>query len=212
MILKDDGIAIVGAGGHAKVVISAIVEAGMPVNAVFDDDEKKWGKEILGIPVIGPLKLIKQKKIKKAVIAIGDNSARKNIAERLNAYCEWITVIHPHSYVHPSVKLGEGTVVFAGAVIQPETEIGRHAIVNTGTTVDHDCKIGDYVHIAPGVHIAGNVSIGEGTFLGIGSSVINNVTIGSWVIVGAGGVVIKDIPSYSKVAGVPVKSLKITNS
>lgn len=208
MILKDDSIAILGAGGHAKVVISAIIEAGMSVYAIFDDDEKKWGKQILGIPIMGPLELIKQKKIKKAVIAIGDNSVRKEIAEQLNGYCEWITVIHPHSYIHPSVKLGEGTVVFAGAIIQPETEIGMHTIVNTGATIDHDCKIGNYVHIAPGVHLAGNVSIREGTFLGIGSSVINNLAIGEWVIVSAGGIVIKDIPSFSKIAGVPAKPIR----
>ncbi|MCR4431989.1 MAG: acetyltransferase [Tepidanaerobacteraceae bacterium] len=208
MILKNDGIAIVGGGGHAKVIISTILEAGMQVYAVVDDDEKKWGKEILGIPIAGPLEMIIRKGIKKAVIAIGDNSVRKEIAKRLNSYCEWITVIHPYSYVHPTVKLGEGTVVFAGAVIQPETEIGRHTIINTGATIDHDCKIGDYVHIAPGVHLAGNVSIGEGTFIGIGSSVINNVTIGNWVILGAGGVVIKDIPAFSKMAGAPAKPIR----
>jgi sugar O-acyltransferase (sialic acid O-acetyltransferase NeuD family) len=204
---ETDEVVIIGAGGHAKVVISTLIESGLKVFGLLDDDKNKWGSKVLDIPIIGPLELVKTNNFKKAVIGIGDNFLRKKLVECFKNDCEWITVIHPHSYVHPSVKIGEGTVIFAGTIIQPDAEIGKHVIINTGATVDHDCKIGDYVHLAPGVHLAGNITIDEGTFIGIGSSVIPGRSIGKWSVVGAGGVVINDIPPSSKVAGVPVRPL-----
>jgi sugar O-acyltransferase (sialic acid O-acetyltransferase NeuD family) len=201
MIDASRSLVVVGGGGHAKVVVSTLQQAGYSVLRVLDDDNSRWGSKILGIPITGPISAVKEED--KALIAIGNNSTRQRIVESLQL--EWQTVVHPTAYVHPSVKLGVGTVVFAGAVIQPETTIGNHVIVNTGATIDHDCIIGDYVHVAPGCHLAGNVRLGEGTILGIGSAVIPNIRIGSWAIVGAGGIVIEDLPDRIVAVGVPAR-------
>ena len=199
-------VVVIGAGGHAKVVISTLQAAGVTVDLALDEDERKWGSKILNVPVEGPTNLIKRMENVTAVIAIGSNSVRKKIAlEYPNV--RWLTVIHPRAYVHESVQIGEGTVVFAGAVIQPYTKIGSHVIINTSATIDHDCEIGDYAHIAPGSHLAGSVKVGEGTLIGIGASVIPGVKIGEWAIVGAGAVVIDDIPPYTTVVGVPAKPI-----
>jgi sugar O-acyltransferase (sialic acid O-acetyltransferase NeuD family) len=135
------------------------------------------------------------------VIAIGDNRIRQKLAGEIDM--EWLTVVHPQSYVHSSVKLGEGSVVFAGAIIQPGAVIGAHAIINTGATVDHDCMVGDFVHLAPGVRLAGGVEIAEGAFLGIGAVVIPSRRVGEWAVIGAGGVVVKDITGGVTAVGVP---------
>ena len=198
------GGVIIGAGGHAKVVISTLQGAKVSVAAVFDDNQTLWGTKIMGVTVSGPVASIERKQFDFGVIAIGNNSKRKQIADSFDL--NWATAVHPTAYVHPSVKIGAGSVIFAGAVIQPETVIGEHVIINTGASVDHDCIIDDYVHIAPGVHLAGNVQLGEGTFLGIGSSVIPGVKIGAWTIIGAGGVVIRDIPDETIAVGVPARS------
>ena len=83
----------------------------------------------------------------RAVIAIGNNAARKALAEKLGL--EWTTVMHPRAYVHESVSLGAVAVVMAGVVLQPGCVVGRHAIINTGALIDHDCTIGDFVHAHP---------------------------------------------------------------
>ena len=197
-----DGIIVIGAGGHAKVLISTLIARGIPIAAVFDDDEMKWGMEAQGTLV----SRMERDRGGRAVIGIGDNAKRMTIAKALQF--EWEAVVHPHAYVHPSVKLGRGTVVFAGAVIQPDAVIGDHVIINTGATIDHDCVIGDCAHIAPGVHLAGSVHVGEGAFLGIGSVAIPGVKIGSWSILGAGAVAIRDVPDRAVVVGVPAKLLK----
>ncbi len=201
-------VVVIGAGGHAKVVVATLLASGFTIKGIVDDSPQKWQTKLLDIPVIGPLELLSEENSPLAIIAIGDNEDRRAIAERFRNVCRWISVTHPRAFVHPSVVIGEGTVVFAGSVIQPDTVIGNHVIINTGATVDHDCTIGNFVHLAPGVHLAGGVIVGEGSFLGIGSAVIPRKRIGEWTRVGAGAVVIRDTPPHVTVAGVPAKPLQ----
>lgn len=189
------------------MVIGALQAAGLPAGAVFDDNPSTWGTEILGVPVLGAVSRLAEQGYRRAVIAIGDNATRRNLSVQLRGI-EWVTVVHPHTWIHPSVRIGEGTVVFAGAVIQPEVRIGSHAIINTGATVDHECIVHDYAHVAPGVHLAGRVEIGEGAFIGIGSSVIQCCKVGAWTVIGAGAAVVRDIPDNVTAVGVPARVIR----
>ncbi|HSL84807.1 MAG TPA: acetyltransferase [Thermoanaerobaculia bacterium] len=195
--------AVLGAGGHAKVVIATLEAAGWEVVGVFDDAEDRWGGEILGLRVRGPLGAARETAIDGAVIAVGDNRAREDVAGRIDL--PWVAVAHPAAAVHPSAALGPGTVVFAGAVIQPDTIVGRHAIVNTAASVDHDCRLGDFVHVAPGARLAGNITVGDGALVGIGSSVMPGVRIGAWASIGAGAAVVREVERGSTVVGVPAR-------
>ncbi len=200
-------VAVIGAGGHAKVVIATLRAAGFTVQAVFDDNPSRTGFEVLGVPVLGPIDSLVNAGFSVAVIAIGDNAVRQRIAQRLT-HMQWLTAVHPNAWVHPSVRLGAGTVVFAGAVIQPEAVVGEHVIINTGATVDHECTVHDFAHIAPGAHLAGRVTVEEGAFVGMGSSVIQTVRIGAWTTLGAGAVVTQDIPAHVTAVGVPARVVK----
>lgn len=204
--MTNDGIVIVGAGGHAKVVLATAVECGLKVSSIIDDDPAKWGKSLWGVKIGGPISSFNNRPT-LAVMAIGDNKTRKKIAEMLSIF-DWVTLVHPTAYVHSSAVVGKGTVIFAGSIIQPDAKIGDHCIINTGVTVDHDCRIGNFAHLAPGTHLAGGASVGEGAFLGIGSKVIMGKTIGDWAIVGAGSVVVGDIPPGAVATGVPARVTK----
>jgi len=192
---------VLGAGGHAKVVIATLRAAGQEVAGVLDDDASRHGTTVLGVPVAGP---VERATGGEAVVAIGDNAVRKRIAEALPDV-RWATAVHPSAVVHPSVTVGAGSVVFAGAVVQPEAHLGRHVIVNTGATIDHDSRLAEYVHIAPGANLAGDVQLDEGVFLGIGARVIPGVRVGAWTTVGAGGVVVGDLPGGVTAVGVPAR-------
>lgn len=194
-------IVVLGGGGHAKVVLSTLQAAGHTVAAVLDDDARKWGSTVLGVPVVGPIEEASAARYDLGVIAVGDNARRKALCARLRL--SWLRVVHPAAYVHSSAQLGPGCVVFAGAVIQPEAVVGAHVIVNTAASIDHDCRVSDFVHLAPGCRLAGSVRVGEGVLLGIGSAVLPGVTIGNWTSVGAGGVVIRDLPDHVVAVGVP---------
>jgi len=198
-------IVVVGAGGHAKVAIATVRAAGGEVVAAYDDDPTRWGQQILGVPIKGP---VSKEEIGTgpAIIAIGNNQARRLLAQRLRA--KWVSVCHPDTTVHPSVSLGPGTVVFAGAVIQPDATIGAHSILNTAATVDHDCIVGDFVHIGPGVTLCGGVTVDEGVLLGVGAKVAPSVEIGPWSTAGAGAVCMVDVPGSTTVVGVPARPVE----
>ena len=201
------GVVVLGGGGHAKVVISTLRAAGVVVPAVYDDAPGSQGQQVLGVEVRGPLSQAVADGARRAVIAIGSNEVRKRLAADPDlAGLEFASVVHPHSFVDPSVRLGAGTVVFAGAVIQPECVIGRHAIVNTGATVDHDSCLGDFSQVCPGAHLAGNVSLDEGVFIATGATLVPGVRVGAWSIVGAGAAVLNDLPAGVKALGVPART------
>jgi sugar O-acyltransferase (sialic acid O-acetyltransferase NeuD family) len=206
-MVMADTIIIIGGSGHAKVVISTASELGINIRGIYDDDPGKKGTNLGKARILGPILNIDAADGEKAIIAIGDNRTRSEIDKRLVAF-HWFTAIHPRAYIHPSVSIGEGTVVFAGAVIQPDTVIGRHCIINTNAAIDHDCVIGDYSHIGPGVCLAGNVTVGEGAFLGIGAVAVMGISIGRWSIIGAGGVVIEDMPDNVTAVGSPARIIK----
>lgn len=204
-ILKNKPVIIIGAGGHAKVVASCAIESGYHVIGFLDDDTNKHRNKIFSLPIFGSIDILKSGKYEHAILGIGDNKKRKALYDQYKDCCNWISVKDPFSYIHSSVEIGEGSVIFAGAIVQPDTYIGSHVIINTGARIDHDCKIEDFVHIAPGCNLAGRVYVQEGAFLGIGCSIIPNITIGKWSIAGAGSVIVKNVAELSEVKGVPAK-------
>jgi sugar O-acyltransferase (sialic acid O-acetyltransferase NeuD family) len=195
-------VAVIGAGGHSKVVIATLQAAGYSVAALYDDNATTFGTQVLGIKVAGPVAEASRKRV-PVVLAIGDNAVRRRIAEMLDV--EWLTAFHPSAQVHVSVVVGAGSIVFAGAIIQPDTVLGSHVIVNTAASIDHDCAIGDFAHVAPGARIAGGVNVGAGALIGIGSCVLPGISIGSHAVVGAGAAVASDVASDLVVAGVPAR-------
>lgn len=194
---------VVGAGGHAKVVVATARAAGLRVAAIVDDTSARWGTTVLGVPVSGPSEPVLADPEALVVLAIGDNAARRRRAS--GARCRFAAVVHPSAIVDPTVRIGAGSVVFAGTVIQPDAAIGDHAIVNTAASIDHDCVLGEAVHVAPGCRLAGNVTLGDEVFLGIGVVVIPGISIGARTLVGAGATVVRDLPADVLAAGVPAR-------
>ena len=205
--MSDRRVLVIGAGGHAKVVIATLQASGRVIGGVLDDGSSlERPASILGAPVLGPTELAPAFRHFEAIIAVGDNALRRRLAERLDL--DWTIAVHPSAIVSPDHHIGPGTVIFAGAVIQPAARIGAHVIVNTSATIDHDCSVGDYSHIAPGAHLGGTVTVAEGVFLGIASVVLPNLRIGEWATLGGGAVAVRDIEPHTVAIGVPARCLR----
>ncbi len=198
-------VAIIGAGRHARVVASTVLAAGYDILGFYADDPPKFGTSILGIPVKGPINELDPKDCSNAIIAIGVNEGRKKLSMQLDF--NWISVVHPFSWVHPEVPIGEGTVICAGSIVQPGAKIGSHVIINTKSSVDHDTFVGNYSHISV-AHLAGGASIDEGVFLALHSVVLPDLHVGAWAIVGAGSVVTKNVKPRTTVIGIPARVLQ----
>lgn len=195
---------IYGASGHGLVVLDILKRNGI-VKWQFVDDTIKtlW----VGGDVVSPQKILVNKE-QPAIIAIGDNHARKLIAQIHQFF--YIKAIHPSSILAiPQSNIGIGTAIMPGVIINSEVNIGIHAILNTSCSIDHECIIGDYVHVSPNATLCGKVIVGEGAHIGAGAVVIQGIKIGKWAIVGAGAVVVKDVPDFATVIGNPAKVIKI---
>ena len=202
---------VIGSGGHAKVVIAALLALGKPIEGVLDDDPQTHGKNVLGLIVKGGTELLSFYLQPRAIIAIGSNRTRQQIAQRFPKTL-WETLVHPKAWVDSSARVAQGSVVLAGAVVQAEAVIGEHCIVNTCTSVDHDCFLDSFVHLAPGVHLAGNVRVSEGGFCGVGSRAVPGVVIGAWSIVGAGATVVRSTPDHTISVGTPAQVIRKVDS
>lgn len=206
-------IYIYGACGHTKVVIDAIEKESLfSIASVFDDNRLLHGTKIGNYLIVGGeeelINRINTDGIDLAIIAIGDNSARAKIRQRLDKHgFKFISVIHPAAEIGQDVTIADGCVITGGAIVNSRTKIGKNVIINSGAIVEHDCVIGDGSHIAPGATICGNVKVGECTFIGDGATIIPNIVIGNDVIVDAGSTVVRDIPDGLKVVGSPAKEI-----
>lgn len=207
-------VLIIGAGGHAWVVIDIFRRSNDLGNdkklvGLLDDDNSLHGTHILGLEVLGGISSLDAFKHDAVIVAIGDNAMRARVFEDLKKKGErLVKAIHPTAVISPDVVIGEGTMVCGGVIVNPGSTVGNNVILNTGCTIDHHNYVGNHVHIAPGVHTGGEVRIEEGAFIGIGSTVMPRCRIGCWTTVGAGSVVTKDLPDGAVAFGVPAKVVR----
>jgi UDP-perosamine 4-acetyltransferase len=204
-------VIVLGAGGHAKVVIEALLRAGVTILGIADRDPARRGERILGIPVVGDDAAVLLHPADSVLLVNGLGSTAVSKARRelflgmKGKGYSFFSAVHPSAVVATDALLMEGAQVMAGAIIQPGTRVGRNAIVNTGASVDHDCLIGDHVHVAPGATLSGGVTVGEGAHIGTGATVIQGISIGRDSLVAAGAVVVRNVPEGSTVKGVPAQ-------
>lgn len=205
-------VAVIGAGGHAKVIIDLLRGSGHEVVACLDAGRE--GQTVCGIPVLGDEQIVLPELAAKGVdavfVALGDNRLRQKIVARVAGMgFEMISAIGRSAVISPSATIGAGCAIMEGAIVNADSRIGNFAIINTNASVDHDCVVGDFTHIAPGSVLAGGVNVGREVFLGAGTRVIPGITVKEGSVVGAGAVVVRNIDTAGTWVGLPAK--QITN-
>ena len=208
-------VIIIGAGGHARVLISALKSLHIDILGITDlASDKGSQKKIYGISVLGDDDKILDYspdsiELVNGIGSVSSTQKRKDIYLRFKSHgYSFASVVHPSAMIMDEVQLGEGVQIMAGAIIQHGCIIGDNTIINTGAIIDHDCIIGEHVHIAPGAVISGGVQIGAMTHIGTAATIIQGIKIGPESIIGAGAVVINDIPSNVKAIGVPANIIE----
>ena len=196
-------VIVMGCGGHAKVLISALRAAGREIIGITDPKAVP-GSRFLGVSVLGCDEVMRdhsssQIELVNGIGSMAGSGTRSRVAATMRgAGYRFATVVHPSAVIAEGVALGEGAQVMAGCVLQPDVSIGVDSIINTGASVDHDGVVGTRCHIAPGVTLSGDVLVGDDVHIGTGASVIQGISIGSGSIVAAGSVVFADIAPGTK--------------
>lgn len=203
--MPTEVLAILGAGGHAKVVLDAAFHDWSPGHLqVYDDDPRRSGTSLLGVLVRAP---IDWETLPRLVhVGIGDNRVREALCTRAGAAGRrFVSLIHPAATVSGHADVGPGCFIAARALIAPSATLGTGTIANHGCVIDHDCRVGEWTHVAPGAVLGGGVRIGRGTLIGSGAVILPGVSIGDGATVGAGAVVPSDVGAGLVVRGVPAR-------
>jgi sugar O-acyltransferase (sialic acid O-acetyltransferase NeuD family) len=208
-------VIILGAGGHAKVLIDTLRFQSVEILGIVEADSNRKGQFLMGVPILGTdddVENFSSHRI-RLVNGIGSTrvgSIRREIFESFkDKGYQFQNVIHPSAIIASDVELLEGVQVMAGAVIQTGCKVGANSIINTRASVDHDCLIGKHVHIATGATISGGVMIGVESHVGSSAVIIQGLQVGSRCLVAAGAVVIRHVPDGVSIAGVPAREIKI---
>src|SRR5258708_15678452 len=129
------------AGGHARVIIEALLSRGKRPSAVTDRDLGRVGTLLGGVPITGPDEDILKMKINSVELANGlgnrasrsDSglSARRELFGRFTGLGYAFPVIsHASAIIASDATLGDGAHVMAGASVQPSARVRPNALVN----------------------------------------------------------------------------------
>lgn len=199
---------ILGAGGHGRAVAEVAGEAGWTIAGFTERDGGVRAADVLGSDA-EVASLARAGRIDAAVVGIGNTALARRVA--LYALLREAGVVapalvHPRAVLSRTCRLGDGSVVFAGALLGTGVELGANVVCYSGVIVEHECRIADHVYLSPGVVLSGQVSVEREAFLGTAAVVCPGLTIGEGAIVAAGAVVVRDVPAGQTVLGVPARS------
>lgn len=203
-------IIILGAGGHAKVVLESLKSMFHEIIGFTDINSKatlqtlRYIGDDRAVLAYDPEEIL----LVNGLGSIKDTQKRKKLFDDFKQHgYSFLSAIHPSAIIADDVQLGEGVHIMAGGIVQPGSIIGSNTIVNTKASIDHDCSIGNHVHIAPGVTLSGNITVQDEVHIGVGATIIQAMTIENNSIIGAGAVVIRDVLANTTVAGVPAREV-----
>ena len=205
-------VAIVGAGGFGKevnLIVQQLIKKGYNYHFLgfFDDRDlsASLGKNYLG----SIEKLNNWSNEISVAIAIGDGQIRKKVRERItNPKVSFLTLISPKAILNDIIRIGEGSIICAGANLTTEIELGEFVLINLNATVGHECQLNDFCSIMPGANLAGEVKVLREGFVGSGANILNGLTIGEKSVLGTGSVLTKDLPDGKVAYGVPAKIIE----
>jgi sugar O-acyltransferase (sialic acid O-acetyltransferase NeuD family) len=203
-------ILVIGGGGHARVVLDAIIAAGLFDVAGVLVSRVPAEEPLPGVPVLGihaDLHRLHAEGVGAVAVgvgSVGDSSIRERLfAEAQREGFLLPAVVHPSAAVSRFAEVADGVYIGPNATVCAAARLGFGCIVNTGAVVDHDCDIEAFAHISPSASLSGGVSVGRGTHIGTGASVAHGITIGAGSIVGVGSAVVGNVPDGVIAFGVP---------
>jgi UDP-perosamine 4-acetyltransferase len=208
---------LLGAGGHASVVLALLHELQCEVLGVSDPSLlAQCVPEWQGLPVFDDATVLAQHSPTNVFLANGVGFVQTPEPRQgvFDTYAGlgyvFPALVHPFTWVAKDALVGEGVQIMAGAVVQAGTQLGANTLVNTGARIDHGCQIGPHCHMACGAILCGTVHLGTHTFIGAGAVVIQGISLGDHCTVGAGSVVLHSHGNHQRLVGSPARVIPNT--
>jgi sugar O-acyltransferase (sialic acid O-acetyltransferase NeuD family) len=194
-------VLLLGAGGHAAVVMDILRQLNCTVIGVVAKDKPRALGVFEGITWYSSDDDVlsfdnDEVLLVNAIGSLPGQEVRFKVQQKFKqlGYC-FMTVVSPKAIVSDYALLSEGVQVMPGCIVNVNASIGEGSIINSGAIIEHDCVIGKHNHIAPGAVLSGAVVTGDYVHIATGARVIQGMHIGERTLVGAGATVNKDLES-----------------
>jgi sugar O-acyltransferase (sialic acid O-acetyltransferase NeuD family) len=214
----SQAIVILGTGGNCIDILDTVEAASqcggdLRYHCVgfLDDEEARWGTEIRGVEVLGPL--TKARSLRGCVFINGIGSPasfrqKASIIESMGLSPDrFASVFHPTASISRSATFAQGCAILQGVVVNNNVNVGAHVIVLPTAVLSHDTRIGDYSCIASAAVLSGNVTIEDSCYIGANATLRQGIHVGGGALIGAGAVVVRDVESGTSVVGNPARPL-----
>jgi sugar O-acyltransferase (sialic acid O-acetyltransferase NeuD family) len=212
--MTEQGVVIVGTGGHAQVMYAAYqcLQTPKPKMVGWLEHEAYVGPDhCFEYPVFTSLEDAQTRGANAFYFGLGMVFETPERWDLFLSLCQAglspVTLMHPTAIVATTAEIHPGCFVSAGAIVQPFALVREACIINTGAIVEHHVTIGKNTHVGPGAVLCGNVAVGQDSMIGAGATVIQSCRLGDRVAVGAGSTVIRDLPQAGRYVGSPAVQL-----
>lgn len=205
---------IIGAGGFGREIAQYIddiskIECMYELMGFIDEDISKKGYIYNGVEVLGSIDTLCDLSSKFEVYVFcaianpADKLKMSHIIDKFNI--QTINIIHPTSYIAPTVELGKNVLISPMCTITTNIRIGNYIHINPQCGIGHDTVIDNYSTLYWNVNTGGFVHIGKSCEIGSKTFIKQGISIGDNVVSGAGSVIVKNINSNVTVKGVPAQ-------
>jgi acetyltransferase-like isoleucine patch superfamily enzyme len=195
-------LVIIGAGLGATQVLDILLhDPAQQAVALVDDDRKRLGDLVDGVPVVGgiqrALELFRDGAVDAAVISISTSVPARTRLRQLcsEAGLPLTNVVDPTARIGNGVQMGVGNVLCANCHLGVGTVLGDNNFISAYNSFDHHNELGSDISTGPGCMTSGLVKIGDRCRFGTGIFIEPYVTIGAGVQVASGAVIVSSIPA-----------------
>ena len=205
-------VIILGAGGHASVLVELCLEQNRSILALISPEPDLNRKIFQGLRHFSDDKAVLDFSPNDVELIIGfggvrGSELREKFDQRYSSFgYRFATLVSRSALISRTATLSEGVQVLPRAVINAGALVGRQSIINSGSIVEHDCIVENFVHVAPNATICGGTTIRQGVQVGPNCVIAQGLEIGAYSIIGAGASVVRSMNRFSR--AMPQKTIK----
>ncbi|MEZ4338733.1 MAG: phosphopantetheine-binding protein [Sandaracinaceae bacterium] len=172
---------------------------------LLDDDAKRWGKEVVEVPVVGGFaELARAQPGDEAVnLVTRTTRGRAKAAERIAGFGVPVASLVAADVDTLGVDLAEGVTIYPQAMVCAGASVGAGSVVLMRAVVGHGAKVAEGCVVAVGAVLNARVELAPRVYVGTNASVLPDVRVGADATIGANTSVIDDVPDGATVVGVP---------
>lgn len=199
---RSQRLLVIGGGNGAIQLADALAKIpGQRMIAILDDNALLHGKQIAGVPIIGPidktnaLTMYERGSFDAAVISVSTSTDfRARIFEEwTQAGIPFANIVHPTVDLGANVALGTGNILLSFCHVGACATIGNNSFFSPYCSIEHHSTVGNHCCFGPGVVTSSRVQIGNQVRFGTGIFIEPGVAIGAHSIIGSGAIIVENI-------------------